>query len=477
MKSAVLGKAVALAVIVLVLLWFLVQVQNIVAERTDRQREAQRSVADSLASAQTLLAPMLLRECTERWEVEQGEGKERRRVTQERTFTLQALPDTLDITARATTDLRYRGIFEVKAFVLGATVEAQWASLAALQPQPLHAGGRVTCALPTMRLAVSDARGIRALAVTLQGRTLPVVAGPALAGGGHTLEAAWPAAVSLDDGVVTAKATLELAGTESLAFVPAARATQVKLASDWPHPSFGGSFLPIERTIGDDGFSATWRVTALASRASQQVLGAQPLCRPRAAADPRAAMGQEASARASCIESFDVAFVDPVSAYALADRATKYGLLFIGLTFLGVALIEVTRRLRVHPVQYLLVGLALTMFFLLLVSLGEHVTFAWAYLVAGTACTALLALYGKVVLGGTRRALWFGVALALLYVALYVLLLREQTALVLGSGLLFAVLAAVMLVTRHIDWYQLFGQLGQGSAGVGTPSVEKRNNA
>ncbi|MFN9676276.1 MAG: inner membrane CreD family protein, partial [Betaproteobacteria bacterium] len=144
MKSAVLGKAVALAVIVLVLLWFLVQVQNIVAERTDRQREAQRSVADSLASAQTLLAPMLLRECTERWEVEQGEGKERRRVTQERTFTLQALPDTLDIAARATTDLRYRGIFEVKAFVLGATVEAQWASLAALQPQPLHAGGRVT---------------------------------------------------------------------------------------------------------------------------------------------------------------------------------------------------------------------------------------------------------------------------------------------------------------------------------------------
>ncbi len=100
MKSAVLGKAVALAVIVLVLLWFLVQVQNIVAERTDRQREAQRSVADSLASAQTLLAPMLLRECTERREVEQGEGKERRRVTQERTFTLKALPDTLDIAAR-----------------------------------------------------------------------------------------------------------------------------------------------------------------------------------------------------------------------------------------------------------------------------------------------------------------------------------------------------------------------------------------
>jgi inner membrane protein len=142
-----------------------------------------------------------------------------------------------------------------------------------------------------------------------------------------------------------------------------------------------------------------------------------------------------------------------VNPYSLSDRAIKYGLLFIGLTFVAVAMVELLLRRRVHPVQYLLVGCAISVFFLLLLSLSEHFPFAVSYGAAATACVALLAFYGRHVLGGWREGLVFGGGIAGLYAALYALLQMEQTALVLGSVLLFAVLAAVMVATRRFDWY------------------------
>jgi len=143
----------------------------------------------------------------------------------------------------------------------------------------------------------------------------------------------------------------------------------------------------------------------------------------------------------------------------LGDRATKYGVLFILLTFVGIGLVEVLRRVRVHPIQYLLVGCAMTLFFLLLVSLSEHVAFGWAYLTATAACTLLCSFYGTFVLRGWRAGVALGAALGALYGALYLLLQLEQTALLLGTLLLFAVLAGVMVATRRLDWYGLIEQL------------------
>ena len=178
-----------------------------------------------------------------------------------------------------------------------------------------------------------------------------------------------------------------------------------------------------------------------------------------------------------------MAFVDPVNPYTLADRATKYGLLFIALTFVAVGLFELmgngphapplrgslppegaafsswggpaTKRLRVHPVQYLLVGAALCSFFLLLVSLSEHLPFGWSYLAAATACVLLLGYYASHMLGGLTRGLPLGLGIALLYGLLYVLLQLEQTALAVGSVALFLVLTAVMVLTRKVNWYGL----------------------
>ena len=166
---------------------------------------------------------------------------------------------------------------------------------------------------------------------------------------------------------------------------------------------------------------------------------------------------------ARCLDTLAVSFIDPVNPYVLADRAVKYGLLFVTLTFVAVALTEVLARPRVgrvHPVQYALVGLALSLFFMLLLALSEHLAFEIAYAAASAACAGVLALYGGHMLGGWRAGAAFGAALAGLYGLLYVLLTREQTALVVGTLGLFAVVAAVMMLTRRVDWYRLFDELG-----------------
>ena len=257
---------------------------------------------------------------------------------------------------------------------------------------------------------------------------------------------------------------IELVGTGELAFAPVGESTRVTLTSDWPHPSFAGRFLPLERTVDDTGFSAAWKLNALATTAPQEAAAGSPACAfGDAPADAPAGRQQ-----GRCIETFGVSFIDPVSTYTLSDRATKYGLLFIALTFLGVGAVEVLRQVRVHPIQYLLVGSGIAMFFLLLVSLGEHLPFAWAYLAASVACTVLLGFYGRFVLHGARAGLAFATTIGALYAVLYLLLQLEQRALLFGSLLLFAVLAALMVATRRIDWYALLARM-RGEAGAGSP--------
>jgi inner membrane protein len=448
MRFPVLAKLSALGVVLIVLLWALEHVSAIVAERTGRWQEAQRSVAESLASAQTIAGPVLQRVCTERWEVDKGEGAARRKVSEQRTTTLRSLPATLRIDAETAIDPRYRGIFRVNGYTLKANLAAGWTSAPTLTARREHEGSRIECGPAELWVGVSDARGIRGAKVGLQGRDVPVLPGGTMPGAGQTFRAEWPGelphgqplAVTID---------LELAGTQGLAFAPIADATEVMLQSDWPHPSFGGRFLPVERQVTSNGFTATWKISALATQAPAQLLGSGTLCQP----------GEASSQRAPCIDSFGVGFFDPVSPYTLSDRATKYGLLFIALTFVAVGVTEVTRRARVHPVQYLLVGTALVTFFLLLVSLSEHLTFGRAYLAASAACTALLAFYGASVLGALKRGLVFGAGIGVLFGVLYVLLLQEQKSLVIGSILIFAVVAAVMVITRNIDWYGAVGQL------------------
>jgi inner membrane protein len=461
MKFPLLGKTLAVGGVLIALTLALQSIGAIVHEREGRLHEAERSVADSLASQQTLVGPVLLRHCDESWTSEQGEGKERKLVTERRTFALTATPATLDVSAKAAIETRHRGIFKVNGYGMRATMKARFADLAALEPTAEHAGGKLRCEAPVMFVAVGDARGIRVATITAGGAALPVLPGTEHASHPRGFHAVIPAALQAATkdagGVLQAEIALELVGTGDLAFAPVADTTHVTLASDWPHPSFAGRFLPNERTIDAQGFTASWQLSALATSAPQALIRGGAACALNGSSPVEGKAPQ-------CIETFGVAFIDPVSGYVLSDRATKYGLLFIALTFVGVGLVEVLKRLRVHPVQYLLVGSALAIFFLLLVSLTEHIAFAWAYLAASAACTLLLSFYASFVLHGMRAGAVFGAAIAALYGALYLLLQLEQSALVLGSLLLFVVLGTVMVATRRVDWYALMERLRRDAA-------------
>jgi inner membrane protein len=457
-RLPLLGKAIAVGAVLLALVVALGAVREIVAEREGRLREAQSGIAASLAASQTLLGPMAQRQCVETWERPVESGKERGTVVERAPVSVSQAPTALGIDASVAMEPRYRGIFKVNGYVLKAKLSATFADGKGIAvPAPRQPNGRVTCEAPTLYVALGDARGIRRAEMTLDGAPAAIRPGTENAAHARGFHVAAGAAFASAAAPLRAELVMELVGTGDLAFAPIGVDTQVTVASDWPHPSFAGRFLPVERAVRADGFRATWRTNALATTAPRSAAEFGRACALSAAPDDGVQPGT--AAQPPCVETFGVAFIDPVDTYSLADRATKYGLLFIALTFVGVGVTELMRGVRVHPVQYGLVGAALAVFFLLLVSLAEHLAFGAAYAIAAAACTLLLGFYGAFVLGGTVGGALFGTGIAALYGVLYVLLQLEQTALLVGSGLVFAVITATMVATRRLDWYAVLDRM------------------
>ncbi|WP_284618350.1 cell envelope integrity protein CreD [Aquabacterium humicola] len=455
MRFPLFGKFLALGIVLALIGAVLVRIGFLVDERAARQREAVASVEQSHAGAQTLAGPWLQRACTEEWELTVGEGKDRKTVPEKRAFTLAVVPAKLEVQGQATQDVRRRGLYRVNSYGAQLSLAATFGSLAVLQPQREHAGSKLGCGPVLLTVALSDPRGVRSATVSVDGQPQTVRPGTLDARRPRGLHVELPAARAADAAPLDVRLSLELAGTGRLALVPVADATRFSLRSDWPHPSFDGRFLPATRQIDDRGFSAQWAVSALASSAPTDLLRGAGLCDGQ---PPVSDDGSErvAAVRAGCLDTLSVSFFDPVNPHVLSDRAIKYGLLFVVLTFIAVALVEALSGRRVHPVQYLFVGLALSLFFLLLLSLSEHLPFATAYAAAAAACAGLLGWYAVHMLGRWRSGAAFGAAIAGLYGLLYALLQMEQNALVIGSLGLFGALAALMLLTRRIDWYALF---------------------
>ena len=456
MKFPLLAKVGAIALVGLMLVLVLGRIEGLVGERKGRGEEAVRGVERSHAAAQAILGPLLERACVEEWDVATGTGKDRVVSTSKREFRLQQVPTKLTVDSRTKADPLWRGLFRVNAWVGHFTVAADFPPLSALQPRLEHPEGRLTCDAPVLLVALSDVRGVRAATVSADGHALPVEPGTGTGGSAYRsgLHSTLPASLSDGDAAtrpLSLHIELELVGTSQLAWVPAADSVRWTLASDWPHPSFGGQFAPEQREVRPDGFGATWNLSALATTAPADVARGLTLCAP-AAPMSSADIADDPTAKSDkCLDLMSVAFIDPVNPYVLSDRAVKYDLLFIVLTFIAVGLIEVLSGRRVHPVQYALVGLAL--------SLSEHLAFERAYAAAASACALLLGAYAASMLGRALAGLMFGLGIALLYGLLYALLQMEQNALVIGSVMLFAALATVMMLTRRIDWYALFARL------------------
>ncbi|WP_343632754.1 cell envelope integrity protein CreD [Roseateles sp.] len=457
--KALTWKLVILAGVTLLLLWVLMRIGWLVDERQDRQRGAEAGVAAAQAGPQVMLGPVAQRSCTEEWTRVTGSGKDQTRTKERRFFVLTAMPAELAVDGALKQEPRYRGLFKINTYAAKVGLQARWASLAALTPKAEHEGA-LSCEDPRVFIAVSDARGLRA--VTLKWGDAPLTVEPG------TRHDSYPNGLHADlpgqplDQPLALSVAIDLIGMTDFGVVPAASATQVKLRSDWPHPSFGGRFLPVSSEVRADGFEASWQVSELATTALKDVADGRAL--PGIDRDPELAEygvrpPRETPPTARITDTLAFSMIDPVNPYVMSDRAIKYGLMFIVLTFVSVGLLELFVGRRVHPVQYLLVGLAMTLFFLLLLGLSEHLSFALSYGIAAAAAIGLLTCYGAAMLGTLRRGLGFGALVGTLYGALFVLLNLEKAALLVGSLLLFAVLAAIMAATRRFDWYRLGGRM------------------
>ena len=430
--------ALALAIMVPVLM-----IRDLINERQARRGEAVSEIAQGWGTAQTISGPILVVPYRRIWnEVvrETENGRPRERHTEHSETGVVRLPlEAMTWTAALTTNEKSRGIY--KARLYNGAVKASGRVSVPPQFGIRDSRSRYEWSPARLVVGISDPRGIRTLGPLQFGDRLAEFA----PGTDDLLiergvQASVGALESAEAKIYSIAFTLELAGSEAFAIAPMAKDNTVSVRANWPHPSFYGPFLPTGHESSSAGFTANWRVSQFAAAGATQVT--------------RCTEGRKGCSGFGS-EVLGVSLIEPVGVYQQLDRASKYGFLFVGLSFAAFFLFELLRQLAIHPIQYSLVGLAIVVFFLLLTALSEHIAFALAYLIATIACVGVVTIYvvrvlKSVVLGGA-----FGAGLAALYGALYMLLKAEDYALLAGSVLLFGLLAGVMVMTRRIDWYGL----------------------
>ena len=382
-------------------------VMGLVYERENRFKEVQQEIANTWGEPQVISGPVLA-------------------IREQSGGFIYVLPDSLNYQVSIEPEIRSRGIFKSVVYttkLLGS------GSFSAKDITEVSSGQTI------FSLGITDTRGI-GKQVDLEWDKNKIALQP---GAGDNpiipssgLNAQVPSPWGNNH---TFSFEVALNGSEGIKFLPLGRETEVKISSPWDNPKFTGSYLPVERDVNPDGFSAVWRISSL-GRAYPQIWSSN--------VDRITELNESA---------FGADLLGGVDLYTQVTRSIKYAILFIATTFIAFALFELLSGLRIHPVQYLLVGIALAMFYLLLLSLAEHIGFGWAYLISILMVGVLISSYCYKVLGSMKRTLIVFSALELLYGYLYFNLNMEDYALLFGSLFLFILLAVIMYLTRNIDWY------------------------
>ena len=440
--------------LVLLLLIPLMMIRGTIQEREAYRHQAVERVIEGTAGKQRVTGPIRVVPWTEVRRTEWLDDKGIKRLREDKTTGhLLQMPKTLEVTGRLEPAERAVGLYKVRVYEWHADLAA---TLEPALPGPSANGAERQYGAPYLVFGVSDVRGVAGTPeLTVDGATLPLKSGTGYLGARlDGIHAELPAVAAGRAAGQRVAMKLLLKGTESLSVVPLGDNNDIRIKSKWPHPKFEG-YSPTSEVTGS-GFNATWKISSLASNAQKQLRGEDgPDVRAERIVDGRVL----AAPLTTSVDALHVSLVDPIDVYTQADRASKYGILFVVLTFVGFALFELIKRLPIHPLQYLLVGLALAIFFLLLLSLSEHIAFWQAYLVSAAACIGLQFVYLSGVLHSWARAAGFATMLTLLYGVLYGLLVSEDNALLMGSLLLFGILAVIMWVTRKVDWYALGTEL------------------
>ena len=423
LRTSVIARLLVMGLILIGLLIPLTMVQSVVSERAARRDSVAEEMSGTWGGAQTIAGPVLI--VPYRCSMTENDGRTRQ-ITGRATF----LPEALDVQGVLEPELRKRTLFRVVVYkahlkISGRFSRPDLSSVTRTTVEPLWSEAVVSIGIADPRGAdIPLEPGAIDTGLFPSGLHVPVDLTNALAG------SSIPFALDLD-----------VNGNRDLRILPVGSETSMQLTSSWPHPSFVGGPLPDPRTVNANGFTAVWRVPYFGRGFS------------RAWTD--AGLDRDKMKNQADASAFGVSLVQPVDIYQQAERAVKYASLFIVMTFVVFFLFEVVRARLLHPVQYVFIGFAMCIFYLLLVSISEHVGFDAAYAGAATVTILLIASYSVFVLGGFWEGTLIGTALGAVYGFLYLLLRLEDYALLAGSIGLFAMLALVMLLTRRVNWYDL----------------------
>jgi len=425
--------------------WFLVY------DRQQQSEQATASITQGWGGPQALTGPVLVipyRATATETVVEGGQSVTRsRQVVRELTLS----PEVVELTTEMRPERRKRSIYEAVVYETRNSGKARFAFPADLSRHNV-AVADMDLGRAELRFGLSDPRGLGANPrVALDGQQLRLQPGGGSKGGRGFF--AWMDANVLSARPFTVDFTYDFRGNSSLALAPQAGDTRWTVRSAWPHPSFGGEFLPAQRRVDEKGFEATYRVGNLAlgrSLVSTGDAGASNII--ERVQPPSRDSTMMPVAENGAVQTAQISLMQPVDLYSRVNRATKYGFLFIGFTFLALLMFDVIAGVRISPVEYLLMGAGLVLFFVLLLAFAEVIGFTVAYIVASAAIAGLNTAYSAAVLKSWRRAALIGGLLVALYAVLYILLSLEAFSLLIGSLLLFAALAGVMYATRRIDW-------------------------
>ncbi len=437
-RSGFTPKLLFIGALALLLLIPLFMVRSLLSERRGRQMEAVDGITKAWSGDQTLIGPVLVIPYRVPVTVRRNE-RSGNTVTpvEETTWTTSHacfLPSRIEVAGTLHPDRLHRGIYEAVVYRADLKVSG------AFDPPDMNEWKiepeNILWNEAAILLSISDPRGITdALSLQLGGASLPMTPGVRLASFGSPLRTRVPADAFAGRAPVPFELDLSLNGSGNFLVAPVGMQTRMALDSSWADPCFHGAFLPLQREVTPEGFRASWEASYYGRAFPQSWTDADT-------ADAATALTRHA---------FGVVLATPVDGYRLVERAIKYGVLFIVLLFAGFFLFETLAHLNIHPLQYLLIGAAICLFYLALLSFSELLPFGRAYLAAAAAATVLIVGYSAAVLGSRRRAAFIALELALIYGFLYVTLQLQDYALVLGTAGLFVMLAVVMFATRRIN--------------------------
>ena len=448
-RNSIMLRVISIAILVLLLLIPTSMIEDLIRERQNYRQQVIREVSSSWAGAQTIGGPVLT--VPYRTVYRDSEGR-----LNETTEYSHFLPESLKVDVSLQPEIRYRGLYEAVVYNASLGLEGQFETpdFDDLNIDPKD----VEWQDAFVAVGIPDMRGIQEQ-VTLDWAGASLAFDPGV-GTQEVLASGISVDIPLDTvrQAIPFSFSLNLNGSSSLGFLPMGKVTQVNVASPWATPSFTGAFLPDGREVNDEGFSASWEVLHLNRNFPQawkgnqyyfplsELASAEETLYPSFRVEPDLKPGQQNYA-------FGVNLLMPVDQYRKSMRSAKYAIMFISLTFLTFFFVEILNRRRIHPIQYLLVGLALSIFFALLLAISEHTSFNLAYILAALAVTALIAIYVSAVFKSKKLTAMLSLLLVLMYGFIFTLLQLEDYALLIGSIALFIILAVVMYISRRIDWY------------------------